>query len=225
MNEPVGADVYFKDYNDVDGAWLLVGRVPITGARVPMGELRWRLVKDGFDTAEGASAIGPVITLRRTGEAPAGMVYVRGGRSSDQTRTVQLPDYWMDRYEVTNREFKRFVDAGGYRDRKYWGASFDVVERFRDRTGRPGPATWELGTFPEGQADYPVSGVSWYRPRHTPSSPISGCRPFSTGGTRSGTCCSATRLRRWRISTANRPNRRPSSKISARTARTAWRAT
>ena len=85
MNEPVGADVYFKDYNDVDGPWLLVGRVPITGARVPQGELRWRLVKDGFDTAEGASAIGPVITLRRTGEAPAGMVYVRGGRTSDQT--------------------------------------------------------------------------------------------------------------------------------------------
>ena len=163
MKEPVGADVYFKDYSDVDGAWLLVGRVPITGARVPQGELRWRLVKDGFDTAEGASAIGPVITIRRTGEAPAGMVYVRGGRRRwDQTRTVQLPDFWMDRYEVTNREFKRFVDAGGYRDRKYWKESFDVVERFRDRTGRPGPATWELGTFPEGQADYPVSGVSWY---------------------------------------------------------------
>ena len=162
MDEPVGADVYFKDYTDVDGAWLLVGRVPITGARFPQGELRWRLVKDGFDTAEGASAIGPVITLRRTGEAPSGMVYVRGGRTADQTRVAQLPDYWMDQYEVTNREFKRFVDAGGYRDRKYWGASFDVVERFRDRTGRPGPATWELGTFPEGQADYPVSGVSWH---------------------------------------------------------------
>jgi dienelactone hydrolase len=33
---------------------------------------------------------------------------------------------------------------------------------FRDRTGRPGPSTWELGGFPEGQADFPVSGVSWY---------------------------------------------------------------
>ena len=162
MNEPAGAEVYFKDYTDVDGAWVLVGRVPITGARFPQGELRWRLVKDGFDTVEGASAIGPVITLRRTGEAPAGMVYVRGGRSNEDTQTVQLPDFWMDRYEVTNREFKRFVDAGGYRDRKYWGASFDVVGRLRDKTGRPGPATWELGTFPEGQADYPVSGVSWY---------------------------------------------------------------
>ena len=28
-------------------------------------------------------------------------------------------------------------------------------------TGRPA-STWELGTFPQGQADHPVAGVSWY---------------------------------------------------------------
>jgi dienelactone hydrolase len=33
---------------------------------------------------------------------------------------------------------------------------------FRDSTGRPGPSTWELGSYPEGQADFPVGGVSWY---------------------------------------------------------------
>ena len=33
---------------------------------------------------------------------------------------------------------------------------------FRDSTDRPGPATWEGGHFPKGQAEYPVSGVSWY---------------------------------------------------------------
>ena len=162
MSEPIGAEVYFKDYPDVDGPWQLVGRVPIKDARVPLGELRWRLVKDGFETTEGSSPLGPVITLRPAGEAPPAMVYVRGGVSRDGTTTIQLPAFWMDKYEVTNREFRRFVDAGGYRDSKYWQDSFEIVERFRDKTGRPGPATWELGTFPEGQADYPVSGVSWY---------------------------------------------------------------
>ena len=29
-------------------------------------------------------------------------------------------------------------------------------------TGRPGPSTWQGGTYPEGQDDYPVSGVCWY---------------------------------------------------------------
>src|ERR1700694_689977 len=36
------------------------------------------------------------------------------------------------------------------------------MSRFLDATGRPGPATWELGAYPEGQANYPVGGVSWY---------------------------------------------------------------
>ena len=33
---------------------------------------------------------------------------------------------------------------------------------FRDTTGRPGPSTWEGGTFPTGKDDFPVSGVSWF---------------------------------------------------------------
>jgi pimeloyl-ACP methyl ester carboxylesterase len=36
------------------------------------------------------------------------------------------------------------------------------MAEFRDATGRPGPATWELGTYPEGQENYPVAGISWY---------------------------------------------------------------
>ena len=38
----------------------------------------------------------------------------------------------------------------------------EAVGRFRDATGRPGPATWTSGTYPDGQADFPVGGVSWY---------------------------------------------------------------
>ena len=36
------------------------------------------------------------------------------------------------------------------------------MDLLRDSTGRPGPATWKAGHYPEGQADYPVGGVSWY---------------------------------------------------------------
>ena len=75
-------------------------------------------------------------------------------------------------FEVTNRQFKAFVDQGGYRRRDYWREPFidgdrsvpweEAVERFRDATGQPGPATWKSGTYPDGQADFPVGGVSWY---------------------------------------------------------------
>jgi formylglycine-generating enzyme required for sulfatase activity len=83
-----------------------------------------------------------------------------------------LPDYLLDKFEVTNREFKKFIDSGGYRNSNYWKQAFikdgrslawdQAIQEFRDRTGRPGPANWELGDYPQGQDDFPVSGVSWY---------------------------------------------------------------
>ena len=33
---------------------------------------------------------------------------------------------------------------------------------FRDATGRPGPAGWKVGAYPQGEDDLPVTGVSWY---------------------------------------------------------------
>ena len=36
------------------------------------------------------------------------------------------------------------------------------MARFKDVTGRPGPAAWKLGTYPDGEEELPVSGVSWY---------------------------------------------------------------
>ena len=35
-----------------------------------------------------------------------------------------LPRFLIDRHEVTNRQFKAFVDAGGYRDRQFWTVAF-----------------------------------------------------------------------------------------------------
>lgn len=36
------------------------------------------------------------------------------------------------------------------------------MAQFVDTTGRPGPASWELGAYPDGRDDHPVGGVSWY---------------------------------------------------------------
>ncbi len=37
-----------------------------------------------------------------------------------------------------------------------------ALGRFVDATGRPGPAGWQLGKYPAGAADLPVTGVSWF---------------------------------------------------------------
>jgi cephalosporin-C deacetylase-like acetyl esterase len=36
------------------------------------------------------------------------------------------------------------------------------MDELKDQTGRHGPSAWQAGDFPEGQENYPVSGVSWY---------------------------------------------------------------
>jgi pimeloyl-ACP methyl ester carboxylesterase len=107
------------------------------------------------------------------GSTPPGMVRVTGGSYRyGPAAAVEVEDYWLDKYEVTNREFKEFVDAGGYRKREYWRHPFvkdgrelsweRAMEEFRDTTGRPGASTWALSTYSDGQADFPVGGVSWF---------------------------------------------------------------
>ncbi len=174
--EPAGAEVFFKDYRDPGAPWDRLGVSPVENVRVPPGPLRWKLVKDGFEPLDLAFPFPapPSLKLVPRGQAPPGMVRVPGGRYQYQaTRDVELPDYyWLDRFEVTNRAFKEFVDRGGYRKREYWKQPFvkggralsvdEAMALFRDSTGRPGPSTWELGSYPEGQADFPVGGVSWY---------------------------------------------------------------
>ena len=77
---------------------------------------------------------------------------------TDGSQTLKLNDWKMDRYEISNRQYKAFVDAGGYPDSSQWDQPFRddrrtisyevAMSRFVDRTGRPGPATWEARDLP-----------------------------------------------------------------------------
>ena len=127
---------------------------------------RFRVEKEGYSTFEGAP-FGVRLTVRlfREDEIPNGMVYVPGGTAEfGAADPVPLEGFWIDKYEVTNREYKAFVDAGGYRDDRLWPEGSDR-SAFVDTTGRPGPAGWALGSYPEGQDDLPVGGVSWFEAR------------------------------------------------------------
>jgi dienelactone hydrolase len=87
-------------------------------------------------------------------------------------KTYPLDEFWIDRYEVTNREFQAFVNDGGYEKEDYWKGPFiekgrklsrkEAMAKFKDQTGMPGPAFWKYGKFPAGEDDLPVGGVSWY---------------------------------------------------------------
>jgi iron(II)-dependent oxidoreductase len=78
-------------------------------------------------------------------------------------RLIHVEGLFLDRYTVSNHEYLQFVEDGGYEQMSLWDeAIWPAVLSFVDRTGQPGPRYWENGTFPAGQDDHPVVGVSWY---------------------------------------------------------------
>jgi formylglycine-generating enzyme required for sulfatase activity/dienelactone hydrolase len=184
-SEPSGAEVFYRPYGRPDEAWRPLGRTPIKEVRVPRGLQHWKAEMNGFDVAEDVGP-GPFwpprfyFKLVPRGQAPAGMVRVVSSAEPfqlfipglDHLRPVSLPDYWIDQHEVTNRDFQRFVDDGGYRREDLWREPFvkdgrpiafqGAIALLVDTTGKPGPATWEQGKYPAGQDAYPVTGVSWY---------------------------------------------------------------
>jgi serine/threonine protein kinase/dienelactone hydrolase len=173
--DPAGADVAFAAYRTPTTSWFPLGRTPLRGARIPRTLFRVRISKAGFQPIEGSGSPGAMQRYRLdpVDAVPPGMVRVVGGGDRIRFGQVgQLDDFWIDRFEVTNRQFKEFVDRAGYSRRDYWREPFvegersvpweEAVGRFRDASGRPGPATWKAGTYLDGQADFPVGGVSWY---------------------------------------------------------------
>ncbi len=187
---PAGASVFRRNYNAPDDAWELVGRSPIEKRRFPLADSQWKFELKGFATVERATFPDDdsmTVTMDEEGKAPAGMVRVglttsaspqdgavrlRGLPGFDSLPAVPLGDYWIDKYEVTNRQFKQFLDQGGYQKQEYWKFEFhqdghvlswaDAMTLLRDTTGRPGPAAWVQGEYPRAQEDFPVTGVSWY---------------------------------------------------------------
>src|SRR6185295_11775963 len=102
---------------------------------------------------------------------PAGTVVMRSSRLEEIAeedrhrieRSVEVDGYYLDRFPVTNREYQKFVDAGGYEQLPLWDeAIWPAMLQFVDRTGQSGPKLWENGRYPAGKEDHPVVGVSWF---------------------------------------------------------------
>jgi len=190
---PPGVDVYRRGYADVNAPWEFVGKTPLKNLRQPRGMYVWKFEKPGFGTVLRTTSalfgwyppppgqpVQATVTLDETGKIPPGMVRVSPSKYSkmlyipgyDGMPELELKDYWIDQYEVTNRRFKAFVDQGGYQKREYWKVDFErdgkhlsweeAMALFRDAAGRPGPKDWIQGEYPKGQDDYPVTGISWY---------------------------------------------------------------
>ena len=187
-----GVNVSWKAYGE-ENEWRFLGKSPLPSIRLPRGILQFKLEKEGYETTFFSSSnpslklnnfpidmgwnVDP-INLQVEGSVPKGMIYIPGGNfipalTGFGVDQVYLHPFYIDKFEVTNKEFKEFVDAGGYKNPQYWvemdfirdGVSLtleEAQELMTDTTGMVGPAGWEVGTYIQGTEDKPVTGISWY---------------------------------------------------------------
>jgi formylglycine-generating enzyme required for sulfatase activity len=102
--------------------------------RAEVALLRW--LKDAGDLRTLADVLDRCMV-----KVPPGDFLMGGDDAKDQkpVRKVYLDPFRIDRYEVTNVQYQRFLI----------------------QTGRKAPRYWMGEQFPAGQADLPVVGVSW----------------------------------------------------------------
>lgn len=96
-------------------------------------------------------------------DTPDGMVLIPAGEfemGSNQgdanerpVRTVYVDAFYIDIYEVTNAQYKVFVDANPQWQKNNIAAEYHDSLYLR---------LWDGNTYPEGKADHPVIYVSWY---------------------------------------------------------------
>jgi formylglycine-generating enzyme required for sulfatase activity len=78
-------------------------------------------------------------------------------------------DLMAMKYPVTNVQFDRFIQAGGYENPAYWGGEESEAwqwrvkgERWLSPRGTDEPEYWHDPGFGKDRRGYPVVGVSWY---------------------------------------------------------------
>lgn len=164
-SEPSNARVSLWKYDSDEPKPTAIATTPVS-IDVAKGFYRFRIELEGYERVEGMAGPEEVSLMRKLdpeGSLPDGMVRIPASMVAGIN-----DDFLLDRFEVTNRQFKEFVQSGGYRRGGAWksvvgfGDSWEAkVAKFVDETGKPGPRFWKNGTFLPGTGDQPVVGINW----------------------------------------------------------------
>lgn len=198
ITQPQGANVYLKRFAPPEKGEQqkqYVGVTPISDLRIPRVDHIVFLQKEGYAPVERlasshlsriegwgfgfpVSSIEIDVQLIESEKIPESMVFVPGGKyklvgwGTPSDAEVQLDDCLIDKYEVSNIQYKEFIQAGGYLKREYWKYPFikdgkelaweEAMRFFKDRTGLPGPRNWINQDPPEGKGNQPITDITWY---------------------------------------------------------------
>jgi formylglycine-generating enzyme required for sulfatase activity len=177
-SEPSGAAIAVTRATPVDSfptrRSISLGATPVKARSVVAGEYVVRFTAPGREPLVLLVNVGRKDTLSVNGrllpqDSTARMVIVDSGAS---VAGGEVPAFLIGRDEVTNEEYQRFVNAGGYHAADLWPETMEAdghpvpreqaLRKLVDRTGLAGPRGWSAGRFPEGKGRHPVTGVTWY---------------------------------------------------------------
>ena len=98
------------------------------------------------------------MVLIPAGEFQMGSYDVEGGESEQPVHAVYVDEFYMDIHEVTNAEYKKFIDANPEWQKGKWWQTDRIKRRFHNGKYLK---DWNENNYPEGKGDHPVQ-VSWY---------------------------------------------------------------
>ncbi len=101
---------------------------------------------------------------------PQSMVFIPGGEflmGSDENliHSAYVDSFFMDRYPVTNAQFKMFVEANPQwrrpTDLYFWNIKWNSTKKKPEHDGDY-LKHWHENNYPDDKANHPVTWVSWY---------------------------------------------------------------
>jgi formylglycine-generating enzyme required for sulfatase activity len=143
----------------------------ITGLLVILSNDQLRPQDSVAVTGTGLSPDSSTVTAQEV-FIPGGVFSMGQAGEAEPVRRVTLNSFYMDTYEVTNAEFKAFMDAGGYNRKELWTTEgWDWRNNSREQSFNPSdprPMFWGTGQSPwesdpySNASDTPVVGINWY---------------------------------------------------------------
>jgi len=118
----------------------------------PEGDALWRAAVEAVDERFALVPEGYVALVQTVNDYP-------GCPETD----VETAPFLLSRCAVTNAQYQKFVDAGGYDDLEFWPEDiWPHMIDFRDQTGVSAPRFWREGRHDRRLGNHPVVGVCFY---------------------------------------------------------------
>ena len=181
FSDPEGASVNIADIDSLGNLlndYKELGNTPINNKNIPVGNYLVKFEKRRWNSLTYSIEIKPDFTddlnvfLVARGPLTNEMVFIPSGASIIDSDKKIVNDFYIDKYEVSNEDFLKFIINGGYENMLLWPEEMLVkgnamkrdkaVQLFIDKSGQPSPRGWSGSMYPTGTGQYPVTGVNWY---------------------------------------------------------------